>query len=128
MRGTVEHGDRRGRELGFPTANVAVPAQVCLPADGVYGGTFRGADGVVRLAAISLGTRPTFYDETGMLLLEAHVLDFDGDLYGQPAAVRVRGPHPGPGAVRLDRRPGRADGGRRRGDPAPGRRSLAATW
>ena len=48
VRGPVEHGDARGRELGFPTANVAVPERVCLPADGVYAGTFTAADGVPR--------------------------------------------------------------------------------
>ena len=58
VRGTVVVGDRRGRELGFPTANLAVPARVCLPADGIYAGTFVGADGVERAAAISLGRRP----------------------------------------------------------------------
>ena len=63
MRGTVETGDRRGRELGFPTANVAVPSRICLPADGIYAGTFVGADGVERPAAISLGRRPTFYED-----------------------------------------------------------------
>ncbi len=88
VRGRVERGDRRGRELGFPTANVAVPERVCLPADGVYSGTYLGADDVERLAAISLGRRPTFYAESAMLLLEAYLLDFDGDLYGQPARVR----------------------------------------
>jgi riboflavin kinase / FMN adenylyltransferase len=88
VRGTVEHGDERGRELGFPTANVAVPERACLPADGVYAGTFTGRDGAARVAAISLGRRPTFYEEAGMLLLEAHLLDFAGDLYDQPAAVR----------------------------------------
>jgi riboflavin kinase/FMN adenylyltransferase len=44
-RGRVERGDGRGRELGFPTANVAVPERLCLPADGVYVGTYIGADG-----------------------------------------------------------------------------------
>jgi riboflavin kinase/FMN adenylyltransferase len=88
VRGPVEHGDARGRELGFPTANVAVPERTCLPADGVYAGTFAGADGVHRPAALSLGRRPTFYAENGLLLLEAYVLDFDGDLYDQPAQVR----------------------------------------
>ena len=42
VRGVVEHGDQRGRELGFPTANVAVPDEICLPADGIYAGEFRG--------------------------------------------------------------------------------------
>jgi riboflavin kinase/FMN adenylyltransferase len=88
VRGRVERGDARGRELGFPTANVAVPERLCLPADGVYVGTYIGADGVERPSAISLGRRPTFYAESGMLLLEVHLLDFEGDLYGQEARVR----------------------------------------
>lgn len=88
VRGPVERGDGRGRELGFPTANVSVPQRTCLPADGVYAGTFTGEDGSPRPAAISLGRRPTFYADAGLLLLEAHVLDFAGDLYGQRAAVR----------------------------------------
>ena len=88
VRGTVVEGDRRGRELGFPTANVAVPGRVCLPADGIYAGTFIGADGVERMTAISLGRRPTFYETADASLLEAYVLDFDGDLYGQAARVR----------------------------------------
>ena len=49
VRGRVERGDQRGRELGFPTANVAVPERICLPADGVYAGTYVGEDGVERL-------------------------------------------------------------------------------
>jgi len=88
VRGTVVEGDRRGRELGFPTANVAVPGRVCLPADGIYAGTFTGADGLERMTAISLGRRPTFYEAADASLLEAYVLDFDGDLYGQVARVR----------------------------------------
>ncbi len=88
VRGTVVEGDRRGRELGYPTANVAVPGRVCLPADGIYAGTFIGADGVERMTAISLGRRPTFYQSADASLLEAYVLDFDGDLYGQAARVR----------------------------------------
>jgi riboflavin kinase/FMN adenylyltransferase len=90
VRGRVERGDQRGRELGFPTANVAVPERSCLPADGVYSGSYLGVDGVERPAAISLGRRPTFYAESGLLLLEAYLLDFDGDLYGQVARVRFR--------------------------------------
>ena len=87
VRGTVVEGDRRGRELGFPTANVAVPEEICLPAAGIYAGTFTGADGVARPAAISLGHRPTFYADQAYLLLEAYLLDFSGDLYGQAASV-----------------------------------------
>jgi riboflavin kinase/FMN adenylyltransferase len=88
VRGVVVEGDRRGRELGFPTANVAVPGRCCLPADGIYAGWFVGADGVERMTAISLGRRPTFYESAETSLLEVYVLDFDGDLYDQ--AVRVR--------------------------------------
>jgi len=87
VRGTVVEGDRRGRELGFPTANVAVPEEICLPAAGIYAGTFTGADGVARPAALSLGHRPTFYADQPFLLLEAYLLDFSGDLYGQPASI-----------------------------------------
>ena len=88
VRGTVERGDRRGHELGFPTANVAVPEHICLPADGIYAGTYVDADHVERACAISLGRRPTFYEDAKTSLLEAHLLDFDGDLYGHPAKVR----------------------------------------
>ena len=95
VRGVVVEGDRRGRELGFPTANVALSPDVCLPADGIYAGWFRATDAVWRPCAISLGRRPTFYDAQEYSLLEAHVLDFDGDLYGQSVAVqfvdRLRG-------------------------------------
>jgi riboflavin kinase/FMN adenylyltransferase len=88
VEGPVVEGDKRGRELGFPTANVEGPARICLPADGIYAGTFVGADGVERMTAISLGRRPTFYDSAESSLLEAYVLEYDGDLYGQ--AVKVR--------------------------------------
>ncbi len=88
VRGTVETGDRRGRELGFPTANVAVPGRTCLPADGIYAGCFVDETGIERPSAISLGRRPTFHEHADASLLEAFVLDFDGDLYGQ--AVKVR--------------------------------------
>jgi len=88
VRGTVAPGDRRGRELGFPTANVAVPDRICLPADGIYAGTFVDGSGAEHGCAISLGRRPTFYEHADVSLLEANVFDFDGDLYGQ--AVKVR--------------------------------------
>ena len=87
-RGLVVQGDQRGRLLGFPTANVEVPRQLCLPADGVYAGTFIDAHGTEHVAAISLGRRPTFYDDRGLRLLEPYLLDFDGDLYDQTVEVR----------------------------------------
>lgn len=87
-RGKVVAGDQRGRLLGFPTANVEVPNRVCLPADGVYAGWYERPDGTVHACAINLGRRPTFYEHADHSLLEAHLIDFEGDLYGEPAKVR----------------------------------------
>jgi riboflavin kinase/FMN adenylyltransferase len=88
VRGVVQTGDKRGRELGFPTANVAVPDGIQLPADGIYAGWYVRPDGTEHPAAISLGRRPTFYENQPYSLLEAHLLGFSGDLYGQGASVR----------------------------------------
>lgn len=88
VRGTVQQGDQRGRELGFPTANVAVPEGMLLPADGIYAGWYVRPDGTEHPAAISLGRRPTFYEDQPYSLLEANLLDFEGDLYGERARVR----------------------------------------
>jgi riboflavin kinase / FMN adenylyltransferase len=88
VRGVVARGDGRGRDLGFPTANVSVPGDILLPADGIYAGWFERADSTVHPAALSLGRRPTFYAEAHASLLEAHLLDFDGDLYGERVEVR----------------------------------------
>jgi riboflavin kinase / FMN adenylyltransferase len=86
MRGTVEHGDHRGRTLGVPTVNLSVHSSYLIPKEGVYAGVVITDDGVAHTAAISLGRRATFYED-GWELLEAHLLDFDGDLYG--TSVRV---------------------------------------
>ncbi len=88
VRGVVESGDKRGRELGFPTANITVAPDRLLPTDGVYAGWYVRPDGTRHATAISLGTRPHFYDQHGVLLLEAHLLDFDGDLYGDKARLQ----------------------------------------
>ena len=88
VRGIVEPGDQRGRTLGFPTANVTVPEEILLPSDGVYAGTYVRPDGSRHGAAVSIGRRPTFYAERGALLVEAHLLDFDGDLYGEVGEVQ----------------------------------------
>jgi riboflavin kinase / FMN adenylyltransferase len=87
-RGSVVTGDQRGRLIGFPTANVEVPSFMCLPADGVYAGWYERPDGSVYPCAINLGRRPTFYEHADHSLLEAHLLDFDDDLYGERAKVR----------------------------------------
>ncbi|MEN9644565.1 MAG: adenylyltransferase/riboflavin kinase [Actinomycetota bacterium] len=87
-RGKVVQGDQRGRLLGFPTANVEVPNVTCLPADGVYAGWYLRPDGSRHACAINLGRRPTFYEHADSSLLEAHLLDFSGDLYGEHARVQ----------------------------------------
>ncbi|MFK8025175.1 MAG: bifunctional riboflavin kinase/FAD synthetase [Ilumatobacter sp.] len=87
-RGVVRQGDQRGRLLGFPTANVEVPSRICLPADGVYAGRYERESGETFDCAINLGRRPTFYEHAQTSLLEAHLLDFSGDLYGEKARVR----------------------------------------
>ena len=95
VRGTVVEGDKRGRDLGFPTANVMVPPDIQLPADGIYAGWYARPDGSRHQAAISLGRRPTFHPAAAESRLEAHLLDVDGDLYGEAARVsfvaRLRG-------------------------------------
>lgn len=98
-RGEVVPGDRRGRELGFPTANLA-PRTEILPAPGVYYGHLRcldpAAPGSARAfpAVTNVGVRPTFRDGRA-LVAEAHLLDFSGDLYGMEVDVcfegRIRG-------------------------------------
>jgi riboflavin kinase/FMN adenylyltransferase len=89
VRGVVAHGDARGgAELGYPTANVSVPGSILLPADGIYAGWYVRPGGDVHAAALSLGRRPTFYETADASLLEAHLLDFAGDLYDEPARVR----------------------------------------
>ena len=85
--GVVVHGDKRGRTIGFPTANIEVPNAMCLPADGVYSGIVQRADGSTHVCAINLGRRPTFFEHADHSLLEAHLLDFDGDLYGERVVV-----------------------------------------
>jgi riboflavin kinase/FMN adenylyltransferase len=86
--GTVQHGDERGRELGFPTANLALDGAAAR--DGVWAGTVTLEGGQAYAAAVSVGRRTTFYGRHGVRLLEAHLLDFSGDLYGQRISVELR--------------------------------------
>ncbi len=88
VRGTVVDGDHRGRQLGYPTANVAVPPEILLPGEGIYAGWYVDGDGCERATAMSVGRRLTFHDAGESPVLEAHLLDFDGDLYGRAARVR----------------------------------------
>ncbi len=80
LRGSVVHGDARGEELGYPTANLAVAQTQALPSEGVYAGA-AFLEGSWWPAAISVGTRPQFYKD-GELLVEVYVLGFTGNLYG----------------------------------------------
>jgi riboflavin kinase / FMN adenylyltransferase len=89
VRGEVVHGDERGRTLGFPTANLIPEETLVCPGHGVYACL---ADG--HPAAVSIGVRPTFKTGRGELI-EAYLLDFEGDLYGKPLTIefleRLRG-------------------------------------
>jgi riboflavin kinase/FMN adenylyltransferase len=88
LRGTVVQGDQRGRTIGFPTANVTLLDDMARPANGVYACWYVAPDGVRHPAAVNVGVRPTFYESADAAVLEAHLLDFDGDLYGQEARVQ----------------------------------------
>ncbi|MHB8340006.1 MAG: bifunctional riboflavin kinase/FAD synthetase [Mycobacteriales bacterium] len=92
IEGVVVRGDGRGRSLGFPTANVETPPYAAVPADGVYAGWLVRA-GQRWPAAISIGTNPTFSGRERRV--EAYLLDFDADLYGEHVGLdftaRLRG-------------------------------------
>ena len=87
----VVHGDHRGRTIGFPTANLAMPEGIAVPGDGVYAVVAR-VGGETELGVANVGVRPTF--DAGRSV-EVHLLDFEGDLYGTELPVafvaRIRG-------------------------------------
>jgi riboflavin kinase/FMN adenylyltransferase len=83
LTGTVVRGDGRGRELGYPTANLAFAYRPALPAIGIYAGWAIG-----QRALISIGRRPTFHED-GDVVVEAHLLDWEGDLYDAELRVEV---------------------------------------
>jgi riboflavin kinase/FMN adenylyltransferase len=90
VEGVVVRGDQRGRQLGYPTANLLVHRYAAVPADGIYAawlvghGAQSGRPGRLA-AAVSIGTNPTFSGRERRV--EAYVLDFDGDLYGERLAL-----------------------------------------
>ena len=86
IRGTVQHGDKRGRELGYPTANLALD-DYQRPAYGIYAVRVRLPSGEEKAGVASLGIRPTF--EPPVELLETYVFDWSGDLYGQEIEVAL---------------------------------------
>lgn len=87
VRGEVRAGDQRGRTIGFPTANVDVSPERAIPADGVYAAWYVFAGGSRHPAAVNVGKRPTFYADADRSLVEAHIIGFDGDLYGTEGRV-----------------------------------------
>jgi riboflavin kinase/FMN adenylyltransferase len=87
LEGPVVEGDARGRLLDMPTANLALPPEVVLPATGIYAGV-APIEGEDRAAAVSVGVRPTF-EEAGELKVEAYLLDFEGDLYGRTLTLQL---------------------------------------
>ncbi len=88
VRGVVTPGDRRGRTIGFPTANIPTTIDLQVPSDGVYAAWYIRDDGAQYPAAVNIGKRPTFYEDADRSLIEAHLIGFRGDLYGETAKVR----------------------------------------
>ncbi len=92
--GVVAHGDERGRELGYPTANLVPDGAYVTPGHGVYAARATTSAGQTYPAAVSIGVRPTFVTGRGELI-EAYLLDFDGDLYDSRLQIaflkRLRG-------------------------------------
>jgi riboflavin kinase/FMN adenylyltransferase len=86
IEGIVQHGDKLGRTIGYPTANVDM-GKYLRPAYGIYAVTARLGDGRVLKGAANLGIRPTF--DPPKELLEPYFFDFSGDLYGQPIEVAL---------------------------------------
>ncbi len=85
LAGKVVSGARRGQDLGFPTANLAVNEQMMIPANGIY--AVRARWGTANhQGVVNIGVRPTFEDQ-GERIVEAHILDFSGDLYGQTLEI-----------------------------------------
>jgi riboflavin kinase / FMN adenylyltransferase len=93
MRGPVTHGDKRGRTLGYPTANLVPDARLVVPDHGIYACRAE-LDGETHIAAVNVGVRPTFKTGRG-LLVEAFLLDFDRDIYDRELRLdfleRLRG-------------------------------------
>jgi riboflavin kinase/FMN adenylyltransferase len=89
LEGAVVRGDGRGRELGIPTANLALIPRSPVVATGIYAGTAH-LPGSSHQAAISIGYNPTFTADRSEVRVEAHLLDFDADIYGSPIRLDLR--------------------------------------
>lgn len=82
LQGLVTHGDQRGKTIGFPTANLEYAREKVMPAGGIYA-CWAYLGGERRMAAVNLGTNPTFTPDKQTLNVEAYLLDFDRDIYGE---------------------------------------------
>lgn len=87
LRGTVVHGEERGRQLGYPTANILTSEDFLIPKRGVYA-VWSSIDGKRVLGMMNIGMKPTFH-EMYDTVVEVHFLDFDGDLYGREITVFI---------------------------------------
>ena len=107
MLGEVVSGDRRGRELGFPTANLVPDQTLIQPGHGIYAAraSWRGE---TRCAAVNVGVRPTFKTDL-VVLVEAYLLDWQGDLYGEQLTIEFLSTPARRAALRLGRDADRAD-------------------
>lgn len=94
LRGQVVHGEKRGRKLGYPTANLEIPYDLLVPAQGVYAVQVE-FNGHCQPGVANIGIKPTFHPETHPANVEVHIFDYDGDIYGQMIKVsflqKIRG-------------------------------------
>lgn len=94
VHGTVVEGRGLGRQLGYPTANIRPPAEKLIPASGIYAALIHLGGEKLR-GILNIGVRPTFGEQTGKPVLEVHIYDYDGELYGHELTVeflgRIRG-------------------------------------
>lgn len=88
VKGVVVHGDKRGRTIGFPTANVGLTAPYLIGKNGVYGVRLT-VDGVAYNGVMNIGIKPTFELEKKEKSLEVHLFDFSGEIYGKEVQVEL---------------------------------------
>jgi riboflavin kinase / FMN adenylyltransferase len=90
LQGLVTHGDQRGRKIGFPTANLAYAREKVIPAGGIYACWAHVHNEKYR-AAVNIGTNPTFTPDNKTMNVEAHILDFDRDIYDEAVVLKFVG-------------------------------------
>lgn len=87
VRGKVARGDGRGKQIGFPTANLDVYEYQMIPKRGVYAGEVHLSNGTIRGCVVNVGLRPTFHSDQSKVTIEAHIFDLDETLYGKTLEV-----------------------------------------